>query len=180
MNKFKLCCILIHVLLLIIGKIDCRKCSELQIGQYKCEKAPIDEIKQTEVNCSVKNTVQITCYPAKRVKCDNKTFDGITPGFYIEQPCRYVTSYKYQTAVLLSIFLGIFGADRFYLGYMAMGVIKMCTFGLMFIGYFIDMLLIITQTLIPIDGSNYIVDYYGQVLYPSAPYNNNTFNYSFN
>ena len=46
----------------------------------------------------------------------------------------------------------------------------------MLVGYLIDVLLIITQTLKPSDGSNYIVDYYGQLLIPTPSYNNNTFN----
>jgi len=42
--------------------------------------------------------------------------------------------YSFETSLLLSIFLGMFGADRFYLGYPAIGLFKMCTLGCMFIG----------------------------------------------
>lgn len=61
-------------------------------------------------------------------------------------------------------------------GYIAIGVLKTCTFGFMLIGYVWDLVLIITQNLKPNDGSDYIVDYYGQVLYPTPLYNNNTYN----
>ena len=156
-----------------------RPCSQLSIGQYKCDKPVIDEQTQSARNCSSDNTVSVACYPARNVTCDGKQFDSKQIGFYKSVRCRYVTKYHYQTAVLLSVFLGVFGADRFYLGYYAYGVIKLCTFGVMFIGYLFDMILIITQYLGPSDGSDYIVDY-AQLLYPSMLYNNNTFNLTFN
>jgi TM2 domain-containing membrane protein YozV len=157
-----------------------RPCSSLSIGQYVCDKPEIDEETQTERNCSREGRVRVGCYPAVGVVCEDEKFDGQKVGFHMDVECRYVTRYHYKTAVLLSIFLGMFGADRFYLGYMSMGLLKFSTFGFMFIGYLIDMILVITQTLEPIDGSKYIVDYYGQVLRPSSPYNNFTFNVSLN
>lgn len=155
-----------------------RPCSQLQMGQYRCDKPKIDNEKQNAINCTSERKVKVACYPAENVVCDDRTFNGEDIGFYAEIPCRYVTSYHYKVAVLLSIFLGMFGIDRFYLGYISIGLLKFCTFGFMLIGYLIDMILIITQTLGPIDGSEYIVDYYGQVLYPSGVYNNYTVNVS--
>jgi len=156
-----------------------RPCNELLIGQYKCDKPEIDELTQAEKNCTKDNLVQVACYPANNVICDGLIFNSTRIGFYKQVTCRYVTKYNYQTTVLLSVFLGMFGADRFYLGYYAYGAIKLCTFGVLFIGYLVDMILIITQTLGPHDGSNYIVDY-AQLLYPSLLYNNDTFNLTFN
>lgn len=155
-----------------------KSCQHLLLGQYKCLQPQIDESKQSEINCTSENLVQIACYPAHNITCDNRLFDGKTIGFYKNSKCRYVTHYYYQTAVLLSIFFGIFGLDRFYLGYIAIGVLKFCTFGFMLIGYLFDMLLIMTQTLRPSDGSHYIVDYYGQILIQSHSFNNETFNYT--
>lgn len=156
-----------------------KPCSQLNIGQYKCDQPVIDDQTQSAVNCTKQNLVQVPCYPAKNIICENKVFDGETIGFYKQVTCRYVTHYQYQTAVLLSIFLGVFGIDRFYLGYVSIGILKMCTFGFMFIGYLIDMILIITQTLKPSDGSSYIVDYYGTILIPTISYNNYTYNFTY-
>ena len=160
-------------------KIEERQCSSLLMGQFKCTEPLIDDSTQSAINCSSKGIVKVPCYPATDVVCENRKFDGKTIGFYREVECRYVTRYHYQTAVLLSVFLGIFGADRIYLGYMAVGVVKACTFGFMLVGYLVDIILIVTQSLGPSEGSKYIVDYYGQILYPSKPYNNNTFNLTF-
>ena len=44
--------------------------------------------------------------------------------------------YSFETSLLLSIFLGMFGLDRFYLGYPAIGLLKLCTLGCMFLGTF--------------------------------------------
>ncbi|KAK7889397.1 hypothetical protein WMY93_024957 [Mugilogobius chulae] len=76
--------------------------------------------------------------------------------------CRLnVSGYSYKVAVALSLFLGWLGADRFYLGYPALGLLKFCTVGFCGIGTLIDFILIAMQIVGPADGSLYIVDYYG-------------------
>lgn len=55
----------------------------------------------------------------------------------------------------------MFGADRFYLGYPAIGLLKLCTLGFLFLGQFCDLILITTQIVGPSDGSHYVMPYYG-------------------
>ncbi|EAQ41550.1 TM2 domain-containing protein [Polaribacter sp. MED152] len=57
------------------------------------------------------------------------------------------------TALLLSIFLGGLGIDRFYLGYTLLGVLKLITLGGFGIWYIIDLIMIITGDLQPKNGS---------------------------
>ncbi|QOD61537.1 TM2 domain-containing protein [Polaribacter haliotis] len=73
---------------------------------------------------------------------------------------KEVTSYaapysgkSQTTALLLSIFLGGLGVDRFYLGYTLLGVLKLITLGGFGIWYIIDLVLIITGDLQPKNGS---------------------------
>lgn len=60
-----------------------------------------------------------------------------------------------MTALLLSIFLGGLGIDRFYLGYSGMGVLKLLTAGCFGILYIYDIIMIATGKLCPADGSAY-------------------------
>lgn len=55
----------------------------------------------------------------------------------------------------------MFGVDRFYLGYPAIGLAKLCTLGFMFLGQLTDIILIATQYVNPADGSAYVIPYYG-------------------
>lgn len=58
-------------------------------------------------------------------------------------------------ALLFSLFLGGLGIDRFYLGYIGLGVLKLLTCGGCGIWALIDFILIVTKNLGPADGSDY-------------------------
>ncbi len=48
------------------------------------------------------------------------------------------------SALFLCIWLGMFGAHRFYVGKMGTGIVWFLTFGGFFIGYIVDLILILT------------------------------------
>lgn len=54
---------------------------------------------------------------------------------------------NFLTALLLSIFLGELGIDRFYLGYIGLGILKLVTVGGCGIWWLIDLILIATKQL---------------------------------
>ncbi|XP_045691224.1 TM2 domain-containing protein 1 isoform X2 [Phyllostomus hastatus] len=128
------------------------KCEDLKVGQY-----PL---------CGASPWGRAPCFPAPNITCKdfsgNEThFTGNEVGFLKPIYCRNVNGYSYKVAVALSLFLGWLGADRFYLGYPALGLLKFCTVGFCGIGSLIDFILISMQIVGPSDGSSYIIDYYG-------------------
>ncbi|XP_027146408.1 TM2 domain-containing protein 1 [Larimichthys crocea] len=144
---------------------EAERCDSLRLGQYLCKDPKIDEATQEPENCR-DATAWVECLPAPNISCrlSNGTefrFSGGEVGFNKTIPCRNVSGYSYKVAVALSLFLGWLGADRFYLGYPALGLLKFCTVGFCGIGTLIDFILIAMQIVGPADGSNYIVDYYG-------------------
>lgn len=136
-------------------------CTTLRVGQYICPSMPeIDANTQQPINCAENNTAPLTCRLIDGLIC--QAFSGFNDTHFITyQPCQYTTGHSFQTTLLLAVFLGMFGADRFYLGYYAIGLLKFCTFGFMLVGQLVDVILIITQVLRPSDGSYYVIDYFG-------------------
>ncbi|KAK5906549.1 hypothetical protein CesoFtcFv8_004485 [Champsocephalus esox] len=127
---------------------------------YLCKDPKIDETTQEPENCRAV-TAWVECLPAPNISCrlSNGTefrFSGEEVGFNKTIPCRNVSGYSYKVAVALSLFLGWLGADRFYLGYPALGLLKFCTVGFCGIGTLIDFIMIAMQIVGPADGSNYI------------------------
>ncbi|XP_017661113.1 PREDICTED: TM2 domain-containing protein 1 isoform X1 [Lepidothrix coronata] len=130
-----------------------------------CDEPKIDNSTQEPMNCT-NHTAYVQCLPAPNITCKDhlgveKVFTGHEVGFYKPIECRNVNGYSYKVAVALSLFLGWLGADRFYLGYPALGLLKFCTVGFCGIGSLIDFILISMQIVGPSDGSSYIIDYYG-------------------
>ncbi|XP_030288091.1 TM2 domain-containing protein 1 [Sparus aurata] len=161
--SFLFYCVYSHLKLVLAEEAD--SCDNLRLGQYLCKDPKISEETQEPETCSG-TTAWVECLPAPNISCrlSNGTefrFSGEEVGFNKTIPCRNVSVYSYKVAVALSLFLGWLGADRFYLGYPALGLLKFCTVGFCGIGTLIDFILIAMQIVGPADGSNYIVDYYG-------------------
>ena len=57
------------------------------------------------------------------------------------------------TSLLLSLFLGGLGVDRFYLGYTGLGILKLCTCGGIGIWSLIDLIMIATNKMKDANGN---------------------------
>ena len=87
-----------------------------------------------------------------RANSQVKRADG-TGAWFPAAEIPYVFSNKdWLTAVLLSLFVGWLGIDRFYLGYTGLGIVKLLTLGFFGIWALIDLVLIIMGRLPDSDG----------------------------
>ena len=59
-----------------------------------------------------------------------------------QQPTQQPEQKDFLVALLLSIFVGSIGVDRFYLGYIGLGIVKLVTFGGCGVWTIIDVILI--------------------------------------
>ena len=63
---------------------------------------------------------------------------------------------NWLVALLLSIFLGGLGVDRFYLGYVGLGILKLLTCGGLWIWWLIDLILIATGKMKDANGNELV------------------------
>ena len=62
------------------------------------------------------------------------------------------TQKSWMVAVLLSLFVGSLGIDRFYLGYTGLGIAKLLTFGGCGVWWLVDLILLVMGKMTDADG----------------------------
>ncbi|XP_044747231.1 TM2 domain-containing protein almondex [Coccinella septempunctata] len=123
----------------------CRYCYQTDHWEHSCElKANCNSVASPKVYYTTNCTVH------KDIIClGNRLFDK-------RLPCNWTGGYRWLTALALSVTLGGFGADRFYLGHWQEGIGKLFSFGGLGVWTLIDVILISLHYLGPADGSLFI------------------------
>ena len=76
------------------------------------------------------------CVPLDGIECI-----GIRYWVVDDNRCFKEGTYSYITSFLISLFFGMFGADRYYLGYPLLGTLKLLSVGGAGIWWFVDLIL---------------------------------------
>lgn len=130
----------------VVKLFQCRYCFLTSSEEHWCT--------QTNRTCNVYSSppqlVKARCQTNADVFClGNRTFTKMVL-------CNWTSGYSWVTSIVLSMFLGGFGVDRFYLGYWREGLGKFFSFGGIGVWTIIDFFLIATGYLTPYDGSLYV------------------------
>ncbi|GMT19945.1 hypothetical protein PFISCL1PPCAC_11242 [Pristionchus fissidentatus] len=146
-------------------------CAKLHPYQFQCYYIDYNRETEQPMFCNADNSVPIQCV----VSLSNVVCADFTTEFTYNLPdgCRHGAHVQHSTAMLLSLFAGLLGLDRFYLGYYTIGLIKLFSMGGLFIIYFIDIVLIALQVLEPADGTGYVMHLFGPRAFP-VRFNNQT------
>ncbi|XP_033107953.1 TM2 domain-containing protein 3-like [Anneissia japonica] len=127
----------------------CRYCYQTPDWLHQCT-PPKNENEPCKVAASPLEYVIVNCTVNDDVICLGHR------QFHKRVPCNWTSGYKWSTALIYSITLGGFGADRFYLGHWQQGLGKLFTFGGIGVWTLVDVILIAVGYTRPADGSHYI------------------------
>ena len=84
---------------------------------------------------------------ARKITGDTRVMDERGEAWTAKQIPGVFSKREWMVALLLSIFVGVFGIDRFYLGKVGTGILKLLTFGGFTIWSIIDIVLIAIKRL---------------------------------
>ncbi|XP_063681363.1 TM2 domain-containing protein 3-like [Bolinopsis microptera] len=128
---------------------QCKYCFQMDEKYYTCKndnhecnpKSSDRRSRKIKVSCEVNH--EVICKPPRI--------------FSRKVTCSFTTGKSWSTALILSITLGGFGADRFYLGYWREGLGKLFSFGGLGVWTIVDIIFISVGYVSPADNSLYIL-----------------------
>jgi len=123
----------------------CQYCWQTPHWQHSCTASA-----HCQATATPRKTYVANCTAHPEVACLGRR------RFLKSRPCDWTAGYSWATALCLSVTLGGFGADRFYLGHWQEGIGKLFSFGGLGVWTLMDVVLIAIGYLGPADGSLYI------------------------
>ncbi|XP_033634639.1 TM2 domain-containing protein 3-like [Asterias rubens] len=132
----------------IIKSFRCRYCYQSEPWEQTC--TPTIKHSDCKVNSNPPIMVRVNCSINDDLICLGQR------KFYRRSRCNWTSGHRWSTALTLSVTLGGFGADRFYLGSWRAGLGKLFSFGGLGVWTLVDVVLIAVGYIRPEDGSYYI------------------------
>ena len=137
----------------------------------------------------------VDCHTRAGLRCINGNLKVEVFQKRIENGCRYGTSVSHISTMILSVFFGVFGADRFFLGHLTVGrffpswlhaywdafsgLFKLFSCGFFLLLYMADIVFIALELVGPANGESYSVQQYGSRVF-SPQFTNETSLFLFN
>ncbi|XP_038069226.1 TM2 domain-containing protein 3-like isoform X2 [Patiria miniata] len=131
--------------IMFMKTFGCRYCYQSDASEHTC--TPTTNCR---VNSNPPAMIKVNCSINQDVLCLGQR------KFHRRNRCNWTSGYRWSTALTLSITLGGFGADRFYLGYWREGLGKLFSFGGLGVWTLVDVVLIAVGYIGPEDGSYFI------------------------
>ncbi|GMR43166.1 hypothetical protein PMAYCL1PPCAC_13361, partial [Pristionchus mayeri] len=94
-------------------------CTKLHPYQFQCQYYVLTDGTEQPIHCNPDNTVSVQCM----IDLPGYVCEGSTINFTYNLPdgCRFGSKTNHATTMLLSLFFGLLGLDRFYPGYYTIG-----------------------------------------------------------
>jgi len=124
----------------------CRYCYQTKKWEHVCRGTP----QSCRVARAPRESFIANCTVKSEIICLGKR------QFPKNMVCNWTSGHRWTTTLILSITLGGFGADRFYLGHWQEGIGKLFSFGGLGVWTIVDVILVATGYIKPADGSLYI------------------------
>ncbi|KAK6180379.1 hypothetical protein SNE40_012547 [Patella caerulea] len=133
-----------------VRNVICKYCYQLPEWDYKCNQSTSCMISTSREYHPPQARFISLCTTNSHILCLGRR------RFYKNKDCNWTSGYKWSTAFILSITLGGFGVDRFYLGLWREGIGKLFSFGGLGVWTLVDVILVGVGYVGPADGSVYI------------------------